>query len=1480
MKKCKRPIRQSIKIAIITLAFLALAFPVRGAHAASIVSDMPDTGTWLGSSKFSDIDVILLPSRINLVEAKDQNNITFSDSNLQWFDKDDSNHIMSEVDSAYTIGYKASLKNGTVKPGSTVTIRYANAALSVDGKTKYDVELKVKVLGIKTSGSSPKGIPILYSDGDGRATGFSAFYYKQGDTDPGGRNGVKIRATVKLYASGTNTPIGSGHKMLWGFEDIDMTDYFTKKTWSSSNTWAESVNLVSGFHSPIHVAKNTILNHSTGSDSLRFYNKNEEGVKNNTASIILAVDPNGFTYEWSGSNCGTTFSAVSGTIFTAYSRIYPRAIADIDDTVENIRGKDYVVRDNSQTLTFRHKIERNSTGPLTVTQHYYIKAGGQSGNSKGSSSAPVTIEIGRGGKETIHDDEITVDFAPGESRVFWQQLYYQRSDLNTEIGSFLPITCKWDGVAGRACVRMHRPAAKFGGTVNGSIISGATANITSDGTEIDFDSGSYKITFNASIQRANAGTDSDQDDAGGTAKTNWWIEQTEQGATVAGSRRPTSGSSTTNDLRNGEVQNVLTDGDNYTFSGHLDYGERRTICAVMHYDNVIDAENSSTTARKCIKVWRDSKACSISSAGVFDLKNGENIGTVSAANDTLGTSVVTPSTPSLFTSSNSYTIERNLWARPGDSIRFRHDACAGGAYAVNNNSSLDNTKYKTVYVASGNLSDSNSEGYLFGDTIPTRKTSDPLRYNKTRSWDSSSASVGSFMSGEDEQVELGLTSPSIEDADSYTRDTYSCTNSNSTFEDYHYQIKGDTAAGGCNAKDMTDVSVDVGHTISQSLRWNHVKVVDGTIQSGYNRNYTAKANVKVPYNYFIQPAIKKSSSDNNNVVYLGATATFNVDLHVMPRVNTAVSTEEYATITKPTNVTVRYYFKGVRTISRPWGGSYEQDYTWGSSNVASSEDIRLNTRGNLDGTPVQSGSTTESVADGGYSYTRFDIQLGSSDVDVGDQVCAEVSVWPSDSHNSYPNTYPLNTSVNGAGTSNVALSEDGSSTKLTRTTCYTVAKRPTMSVEASNAYAGGDYGFQTSRYSKQFSGSNSSYTFGSWAEYGVYGKVAIGGGRGFASGATFGYATGNNGVGINATRDNNEKTAQNLDDATGEDICIFSTQTFANADCNSAMGSIGTVGMGKTSAKDFRDRIRSRFALADNKEASTPTKSAQYYCMDQTYKWDNTRCRNKKDNRYYTGAEAFGKIRIGSEDYLYLRNYINSKFDDNGINHTFVKDNAYIGAAESRLSLYAPHNFGNNQQYTDPDTGVTYSDRNYTRVMQVTNSSHSAKLIIDSDIFVGKYSETNSNENDSDPTLHNTGEVVQFIIIADKVEITSRVNRIDAIIIADEINTCAIDIPSVTVSTYGGQAYSDTITNLKNGTRTSMGEMSAESCDNQILFRAPVITNKLILNRTYGADSGTNSVKRAEIFSLNPYTYLWSYGQMSRYSQAVMTYHRELPSRY
>ncbi|MCR4753406.1 MAG: hypothetical protein K5837_03225, partial [Candidatus Saccharibacteria bacterium] len=121
-------------------------------------------------------------------------------------------------------------------------------------------------------------------------------------------------------------------------------------------------------------------------------------------------------------------------------------------------------------------------------------------------------------------------------------------------------------------------------------------------------------------------------------------------------------------------------------------------------------------------------------------------------------------------------------------------------------------------------------------------------------------------------------------------------------------------------------------------------------------------------------------------------------------------------------------------------------------------------------------------------------------------------------------------------------------------------------------------------------------------------------------------------------------------------------------------------------------------------------------------------------------------------------------------------------------------------------------------------------------------------------------------ISVDKLHLTSRVTRIDAIILANEIDTCAYN------------SFADFVSG--NRIKADRSNLSADVCNNTVEFRAPVYTKKLILNRTAGSEKGNSTIQRAEIFDMNMATYLWSYNQMSRYSQAVTVEQKELPSRY
>ena len=589
--------------------------------------------------------------------------------------------------------------------------------------------------------------------------------------------------------------------------------------------------------------------------------------------------------------------------------------------------------------------------------------------------------------------------------------------------------------------------------------------------------------------------------------------------------------------------------------------------------------------------------------------------------------------------------------------------------------------------------------------------------------------------------------------------------------DGFYQVRGKASC----TPNMVDASgindVDVGGVITQKLTWDDVKVTpsgnSSTISVGNKRS--AYATVNVPYNYTLKPFITNDNS--GGVVYLGGNMNVTIGVATLPRINKGPCTvndttkctsplnggNAYATITKKTSVKQHVYIKKA-------GTSNTIDIDSGTE-IANQ---RFNTSGNYY-------ATADNVAREKAIPVPDD-----GNVAVGDQICVEITITPADSHDAPVSNIVWGDKAKNGGYSTGgtgpqagwALREYGTSSRRT-TSCSTVAKRPTMSVESSNAYSATT--FNTSTYTKAFSSSSNKYYFGSWSEYGVFGKVSTSTSEMFSSGAAIGYSK------VYATKTLNQERATLEDNNTAHDgnvgqdsaanTCVFMTQTFANANCQS--GKIGNV-----SAEIYQNRIIDVYG----KEGEDIGTSA--------------------------GVKDSKKIE--------------------GINYHILSDMTVP-------AIKSPNGYISKVP-TDVGNTIIYNI--------------SGVLIIDGNI-----------NDQRGKTMTSLSDIKNVIIIANKVWITDKVDYINATIIAkSELNTC--------------KYISSTMAAV------SQSNLNASTCNTSLIFEAPVITKKLILNRTYGAGVGSASNLRAEIFNLNMTNYLWSYDQMSKYSQAVTTYSRELPTRY
>ena len=115
-------------------------------------------------------------------------------------------------------------------------------------------------------------------------------------------------------------------------------------------------------------------------------------------------------------------------------------------------------------------------------------------------------------------------------------------------------------------------------------------------------------------------------------------------------------------------------------------------------------------------------------------------------------------------------------------------------------------------------------------------------------------------------------------------------------------------------------------------------------------------------------------------------------------------------------------------------------------------------------------------------------------------------------------------------------------------------------------------------------------------------------------------------------------------------------------------------------------------------------------------------------------------------------------------------------------------------------------------------------------------------------------EVPKLVIYAKNIKINCNVKQVDAVLLAEnEINTCA-----------------------------NSSDINAQANSNQLRINGTIVTNKLKLNRTYGAATGTNSAVPAEIINYDTSLILWF--SNNKDSDAVdkldITYQQELAPRY
>lgn len=388
--------------------------------------------------------------------------------------------------------------------------------------------------------------------------------------------------------------------------------------------------------------------------------------------------------------------------------------------------------------------------------------------------------------------------------------------------------------------------------------------------------------------------------------------------------------------------------------------------------------------------------------------------------------------------------------------------------------------------------------------------------------------------------------------------------------------------------------------------------------------------------------------------------------------------------------------------------------------------------------------------------------------------------------------------------------------RISGLSCRTIAKKPNFQVWNGGFYTNG--GIKTSNSIKRVSAKlgDSADPTGYFGSWTEYYVTAGLATKGFSSGAGLGYE-GWKGKSLGLQGGT----------APGTSYCDLTRMTIANSNCSSNNGGAGYYAGNSgitVSAESLLQRIYSRY-LGSEKESII-----------------------KSLDNGATYVYSKGNIKA-SELYNITKN--------------IELQNTVLSASEIR------------QRKSSIDLESEQTTKNYasnTLVIHVNGT-----FTIDRDICTGDGtcgSDTNLilAKRNSD-TYNNIYSLPQIIIVAKKgIVITSNVTQIDAWVITNgNINTC-------------------------DGKNPIGGNVSASECSNQLIINGPVFANSLTLARNAGADGGPGkgnsgnpinfnlsddgSIQPAEIFNLRPDALLWAYSQAQRYSQANVTYTREIAPRY
>lgn len=342
------------------------------------------------------------------------------------------------------------------------------------------------------------------------------------------------------------------------------------------------------------------------------------------------------------------------------------------------------------------------------------------------------------------------------------------------------------------------------------------------------------------------------------------------------------------------------------------------------------------------------------------------------------------------------------------------------------------------------------------------------------------------------------------------------------------------------------------------------------------RSISKKASVYTPYNFTTETEVTTKGGELDpdtgnpkNPIYAGEESHIDYKIIISDKPNSVTTDDGSSYVTRADDVRTELVIYNPDQISNP--NSKKPGGTINVGRDANPCTFFTSTLGN-DSICGTTNYREDDYEPGEHPIGRDDSSstFNVPDLPAGSQICVAVAVFPSSS---------------GADTNWNNLNYD-SKWRISKSECYSVAKRPNLQAWGGNVYSGSNINAPRSVKNNLagytgYSAKNpqGTFVFGSWGELGVVSQGKV---TGFASGATLGY---HDKLTLDFIptpfADNLLLAVPDPGGSRTSDFCKHSVLTFANSGCKGTNGVADGIG-GNGTTDSIRLNLDAISALADN----------------------------------------------------------------------------------------------------------------------------------------------------------------------------------------------------------------------------------------------------------------------------------------------------------